>query len=273
MKIAEQPITLPRSTVYNMVSTHTNRDYRISVSVPEGEAPSEGYPVLYVLDGNALFPLCAESARVLKGRGIRGFGPLLVVGIGYLTEGDFPADRFYELTPPTDRASLPPRPGGEEWPPTGGGDNFLRYIEEELKPKIEEAYPIDRSKQALFGHSLGGLFTLNTMFTKPDLFQTYIAGSPSIWWSNRCVLEAEKTFTSIRAVESDPSPVRLLMTVGEEEASHPNRMLHNAEEMHQRLKKLEENGLSVDFHVFPGEGHLSVLPGLIGRAVRFALHK
>jgi predicted alpha/beta superfamily hydrolase len=33
------------------------------------------------------------------------------------------------------------------------------------------------------GESLAGLFVLETLFLEPDLFKTYIAFDPSLWWN------------------------------------------------------------------------------------------
>src|SRR3546814_19712655 len=55
---------------------------------------------------------------------------------------------------------------GREPPPSGGADDFLAFIEHELKPLIAQRYPVDARRQILFGHSYGGLFTLYTLFTK-----------------------------------------------------------------------------------------------------------
>lgn len=69
-----------------------------------------------------------------------------------------------------------------------GAEQFLAFIEEELKPLIEREVPIDRTRQTLFGHSLGGWLVLYTLFTRSRAFQYYAAGSPSIWWKNRCIV-------------------------------------------------------------------------------------
>jgi predicted alpha/beta superfamily hydrolase len=68
---------------------------------------------------------------------------------------------------------------------TGGNDAFLSFIIDELKPAIAKATQVDPGRQALFGHSLGGLFVLHALFSRSDAFDTFIAGSPSIWWGKK----------------------------------------------------------------------------------------
>ena len=55
------------------------------------------------------------------------------------------------------------------------GDRTRRYTE--LIPKIEGQYRTQPFR-IFAGHSLGGLFAVHTMLTRPDLFNAYIAVSP-----------------------------------------------------------------------------------------------
>ena len=114
------------------------------------------------------------------------FGPVVVVGVGYASDAE-EENRTLDLTPPTDPANLPVgMPNG--WGATGGNDAFLSFLVDELKPAIAKAMVVDPSRQALFGHSLGGLFVLHALFVRSDSFDTYIAGSPSIWWGKKAIL-------------------------------------------------------------------------------------
>ncbi|MDE1556751.1 hypothetical protein PV794_15630, partial [Comamonas aquatica] len=47
----------------------TPRQHRVMVYVPQGPAPAAGWPVVYVLDGNLMFPLLAQ---LVHNRGARG---------------------------------------------------------------------------------------------------------------------------------------------------------------------------------------------------------
>ena len=56
-------------------------------------------------------------------------------------------------------------------------------------PKIYETYDVDQENSVLFGHSLGGLFSLETMLEEPDSFGHILALSPSIWFADRQLLD------------------------------------------------------------------------------------
>lgn len=111
-------------------------EYRILVSHPSGEAPPEGYPVIYALDGNAVFHTLAESAR-LQTRKPHGYDPVVIVAIGYPSSEPFDMTRrCYDFTMPAELESLPKRPDGSEWPEHGGADSFLDLLQNEIMPMI-----------------------------------------------------------------------------------------------------------------------------------------
>ncbi|WP_210324513.1 alpha/beta hydrolase [Chelatococcus reniformis] len=270
----EQPAVIPASEVRDVVA-RSGLAYRIFVGKPQREAPRGGYPVLYVLDGNAVFGTAVETMRLQSWRSeVSGVDPTLIVAIGY------PGDAALSL----DRRALDytPRPAGVAADArSGGADAFLDFIETELKPQIERDLPVDRSRQALFGHSFGGLFVLHALFNRPGTFQAYVAASPSIWWHDRTILAAEASFVA-RASGIAPKP-RLLITVGADEqpqvpaAALPSphltriasaRMVEEAEALAGRLAA--SGALPVAFVSFAGENHASVIPAALSRALRFA---
>ncbi|KPV55942.1 enterobactin esterase [Paenibacillus sp. A3] len=266
---AEGLVTLPRTEQRIMRSRAENREYRIFVAKPDVEPPPSGYPVIYLLDANSVFGTMAEAIRLQSRRPEKtGVAPAVIVGIGYDTEGPFSNARYYDFTMPVPAAELPKSPRGTEWPELGGANAFLNFIEEDLKPEIEREFSIDRGRQTIFGHSLGGLFVLHALFTRPGTFQTYVAGSPSIHWGKRILLEEERQFAS--RLEKEPSSLGVLLAVGEREKDHHSHMNDNAKELAGRLSALASRGVRVKFHEFEGEGHVSVLPVLISRALRFA---
>jgi predicted alpha/beta superfamily hydrolase len=276
--------------------------YRIVVAPPIGPAPAGGYPVIYVMDGNAWAPLVSEIIRFNGENGVRSHvQPAVVVGIGYPIDAPFDMERrFDDLTTPTQMA-VPM--GGK----SGGYDAMADFVEQVVKPDIEKRFPIDRSRQTLVGHSLGGLFTLRTLLNRPSSFQTYLALSPSVWWNNAALLQDVKTFAPGAAVTRD---VRVYVGVGELEqpatpqaraefatyvrsyvASKPallngrtvdalvadilahgekTRMVGNARDMAAALRG---KGIEVRFDAFPEEDHFSVMPSEMGRAIPFALRK
>jgi predicted alpha/beta superfamily hydrolase len=306
-----QPVSIPNSRKIDFVSGVNGHQYSISVALPLLPAPERGYRVLYVLDAHAYFASAMEAVRA-------NVHDVVVVGIGYpsdpafikkaieplgalpgLTELTsmsyaFGLKRMYDLSLPVSAEILATQqiPGFNLTPDRVGGlDDFLATIETEVKPRVAEMVSIDRTNQAIFGHSLGGLAVLHALFVKPNAFRTFIAASPSIWWSEKAVLANEEKFSA--AVSAGTASPRVLVTMGsEEETPTPvpaalamaqaeldarvlsNRMVGNARELTARLQALRgSDGYQVeDYAVFAKQGHgLAPWPAL-GRAIDFAFN-
>jgi len=261
---AAEPVTLAGAEQRAMRSK-AGLDYRVFVARPEGEPPAKGFPVIYMLDGNASFAMAWSVMRMQWNRpGGDGPTPAVIVAIGYPTDGPYDmARRALDYTP-----AMATPPAGA---PTGGADAFLAFIEDELKPAIAAAHPIDATRQALFGHSYGGLFTLHVLFTRPQAFQRYFAISPSIWWGGGAI-KAEEA----KAAATD-APVTIL--VGEyEQKPRPTdtgpdraarmaqtRMVDNARDMADRLKA---RGMNLDFDLLADEDHGSIMAVAVAKALR-----
>jgi len=124
----------PAASVYRfehweLDSADGARRYRVQMAVPRRTAPAAGFPVLYMLDGNAAFAaLTAEQLLALE----QGGKPPVIVAIGYATDLRFDTTaRAYDYTPPV------PGPGptvdsGAHDRPAGGADIFLALIEQQI---------------------------------------------------------------------------------------------------------------------------------------------
>lgn len=267
---AGREVTVPRSEQWDVCSQGSGRPYRIFVATPAEAAPPAGYPVIYVLDANSTFGTLVETVRAQSRAKVKtGVDPAVVVGIGYQTDAPFDPARFYDFTLPVPAEELPSHPHGDTWPEMGGAEAFGRFIEEELKPAIERKFAIDRSRQAIIGHSLGGLCVLQMLFNRPKAFQTYIAGSPSIHWNRPFIRDAGEQF--IARTQQEKTDIHVVIAVGEREQGHPSRMNENARELAERLAAVSQSGVRTAFFEFADEGHISVLPVLMSHAARYAL--
>ncbi|MFT3736640.1 MAG: alpha/beta hydrolase-fold protein [Rhodocyclaceae bacterium] len=282
---AATPITFPRAEQFELRATAADNQpgprYRILVALPDGPAPAGGYPVVYVLDADLVFHSVVETLRLQSRRPLAtGVLPALIVGITYPEDDDVILRRAidYTATPmavPAPEMSATMRNAG------GGADRFLDFIDKSVRPAIAQRYATNPNRQVLFGHSLGGLFALHALFTRPAMFTHYIAASPSWWWNDAAMSAAEARF------RQQPDAARgraLLLTVGEFE-QRPSRfsdnmpggiatlerraMVDNVRAVATRLTGTP--GLRVEALEIAGENHLSSLPQAINRGLRFAL--
>jgi len=160
----------------------------ILVRTPPGYARgSEKFPVLYMTDGDAHIQHTSGTVSFLA-RNAR-MPEMIVVGITN-------TDRTRDLTP-TRVGRNPGNPNAQGFPTSGGADNFLKFIETELIPLVESKYRT-QPYRALAGHSLGGLFAVHAMLTRPELFNSYVAVSPSLQWDNFEELDRVKEFFKTR---------------------------------------------------------------------------
>ena len=154
-----------------------NEDRKIYISIPttiSGQQTSPA-PVLYLMDGDAHTALVTSQIQYLS----ESYGELpqmIVVGIA-----NYSYDRIRDLSPThslagADSATSP-------FKTSGGGEKFIQFVKEEVMPFVEQNYNTLPYK-ILSGHSLGGLMSIYCLSAHPELFNAYIAVSPSLWWDN-----------------------------------------------------------------------------------------
>jgi predicted alpha/beta superfamily hydrolase len=254
------------------IAARNGATYRIMVAVPEGAPPPGGFPVLFHLDGNAVFASMVEALRIQGARGAAtGVAPGVIVGIGTSSAGPFDrARRTLDYTPPADPALLGERPDGGAWSETGGADAFLDVLEGEVMPLVAGLAPVDAARQALFGHSLGGLCALHAVLTRPGAFARIVAVSPSLWWDGGALLRR------LGARRPGPAPL-VMIAVGsaEEPPETPGEDPHAARRRAHRLvsnaRAFAEGLPAESFLILEGENHGSAVHAAIGPALRFAL--
>ncbi len=173
-------------------SADGQRRYRIWLGIPRRAAPGRGYPVAWLLDGNAAM---GELDEPLLENLSRHESPL-IVALGYDTELRFDVEaRAHDYLPERNAART------EDVPPFlrhkgGGADDFLALIETTIMPAVASRASLDSQRQTLWGHSFGGLFVLHTLFTRPELFTDYVAVSPSLGWTRDAMLTAANNLTA-----------------------------------------------------------------------------
>jgi uncharacterized protein len=142
---------------------------------PNYERSDEKFPVLYMLDAHP--PQNSMMVGIIEQQVWGGMMPeMILVGIQN-------TNRTRDLTPTKNE-----RGDG------GGGDKFLQFIETEVIPLVEKNYRTQPFR-IFAGHSLGGLTVVYSFLTRPDLFNAYIAASPSLIWDNNYVINrAEEIF-------------------------------------------------------------------------------
>jgi predicted alpha/beta superfamily hydrolase len=238
---AAEPITIGETVTVR--SDILDEERTVLVSTPPGyERSTERYPVLYVTDGDAHLTHTRGTADFLARNGL--VPPVIVVGVAN-------TDRTRDLTPT--RATLEGRDGVvREFPTSGGASRFLDFIEKELFPWVDAHYRT-QPHRILAGHSFGGLFALYAFFTRPPMFQSVLAVSPTLSWDEDLPLRQADEFFEDR---DDLKSTLVVAMANEEEGDPPPTRL-------DRLQKVLERATAEDFHWqilrMPEETHGSVV--------------
>lgn len=249
---AATPYAMPETEIWDMRAA-TGRTYRIFVSRPVGAPPEAGYPVLYVLDGNAMFAGFAEARRI-QGFGGRDLDKMIVVGIGHPGEQVYDPRRMEDFTAPIATPDLKLLYAKY---PSGGRDAFRAFLLDELKPMIAKRYRAHPRRQTLYGHSLGGLFALHLFFSYPGAFDTIVAASPSIWWDDQAILAEEAAWRARAGKDGAIARrTRLLLIAGEYEAE--GSIAQDSAALAARLAPLSGQGLRSEYLLLDGETHVTV---------------
>jgi predicted alpha/beta superfamily hydrolase/uncharacterized protein YozE (UPF0346 family) len=164
-------------SIYSKVLEESRQFY---VQLPEDydREDTKKYPVVYILDGDVLLPTLSIVQDYYSG----GFTPeMILVGISNAE------NRTRDLTTSKDEQPIRIQSTTQN----GEGNNFVRFIQEELIPIVESKYRVT-SYRTLIGHSYGGLFAMHVLIHYPDLFDNYIAIDPSLDWDNRQLLSEAK---------------------------------------------------------------------------------
>lgn len=168
---ADEPV-LPHES-FTVESGVLKETRRINVYLPPGydAAGAVRYPVLYMPDGGVQEDFPHIAATVDAGIKAGEMRPMLVVGIEN-------TERRRDVTGPTEveeDRKIAPR--------VGGSAAFRGFIRDELMPEVRRRYRV-ADETAIIGESLAGLFIVETFFLEPQMFDTYIALSPSLWWNH-----------------------------------------------------------------------------------------
>lgn len=268
MRVAETTLEIfkqdvPTHRLDNRAVTLSNgRSFRIFRAIPKTAAPPAGFPILYLLDGNAIFDdLTAELLARAPG--------LIVIGLGYDTPRKFAmVERTLDYTPRRTGEGPQPDPLRPERR-IGGAFEFLPLLTGDLRILSEEGLVVDPTRRVLGGHSFGGLMTLITLYRQPDAFSAYAPISPSLWWAMEPMERLER-----QADWNLKSRKRLFISLGDKEQRSndkgppPTGPATETMDLIRRLSSVPQ--LSVSSRVLEGHVHGATLLGALPHILDWA---
>jgi predicted alpha/beta superfamily hydrolase len=263
------PYVLKGTQVWTVPDPVSGRDYEVFVSLPASyeTSPQRRYPVLYVTDADYAFPIIRQIARRvnLEGPVIEEF---ILVGLSYARGDSGTVSRNRDYTP------TPNGPRRASAAIHGGGPAYQTYLKTRAIPFIEGRFRADPARRLLLGHSYGGLLGAQILFTEPEMFSTYVLGSPSFWFDRGHIMTMEAAYARTHR----DLPANVFMYIGGWEVPGPDRrnttdtdMVGDVRRMEAVLKSRAWPGLRVRSTVLTDEDHLTVAPVGFTRALMAVL--
>ncbi len=218
----------------------------LNVYLPHGYDPDSSiqYPVIYLLDGSAHedFIHIAGLVQFCSYPWINHIPASIVVGIENV-------DRQRDFTYPSELEEFQ-----QAIPTSGGSRAFIAFLELEVKPLIKQAYRTN-GDHMLIGQSLGGLLASEILIRHPDMFDSYVIVSPSLWW------DEESLLSEIPATVHYPTSV--FVAVGEE-----GRVMKRVARQLHRSTTPRNNIDEIHFDFIKGHDHADVLHLAVYEAFR-----
>jgi uncharacterized protein len=211
---------------------------RINVYLPPDyfKSGNPRLPVLYMPDGGMAEDFLHVAGLVQVSVGNGTMRPFLLVGIEN-------TQRRRDMTGPTENEEdkkIAPRVGGSE--------AFRKFIRDELMPQVKRRYRTT-DETAIVGESLAGLFVMETFFLRPDMFDTYIALDPSLWWNNQKLVKTAQE--SLRALSGLKKTLYFA-------SSDEQGIAEITQRLAETLGKYAPSGLHWHYEKMPYEKHSTI---------------
>ncbi|KQM66095.1 hypothetical protein ASE74_09405 [Pedobacter sp. Leaf216] len=260
-----EQIKSDQGEIVTMYSDILKEDRKILIYTPKDSINSEKrYPVIYVLDADNHFAQMVEYSKYLSRQDVYVIPPMIVVGITN-------TNRVRDLTPSKsnfDYSGKPDTTLNAPYKNSGGNEFFFQFIQKELLPYVNSNYKI-QPYRILAGHSFGGLTAINCLINYPDMFNAYIAVSPSFWWDQKFLLKLAD-----KKLKAGSSLSKTLFFSDGNEGSSPESPFHkDVLKFDSLLKSRSIKGLNFEYTSYPMESHMTVPIKTYYDGLRFVYHQ
>jgi predicted alpha/beta superfamily hydrolase len=233
----------------------------IKCYIPDQKAtPTDSLPIVFVLDSDMSFGLTYDIVRWLNwGQEIP---PVAIIGISYGTgQKDWWDKRSRDYTPSKNLTKI-----WGEWPYSGGGDNFKKFLELELFKFIKDEFNLKSENKTIIGLSFGGLICTDILFSNPALFDNYIILGPALLWNDKEIFKKEvKYFESHKTLNTN-----VFTAIG---ILDDKTITEPWTEFVTLIKARNYSGLTFNTWVIDNETHLSMLPSGLSRGLKMTLNR
>ena len=251
--ISLQVISQESKPIYLNTSEHVlaskilGEDRKYIVSLPPSYENSQtDYPMAILLDGDYHVYSASTTVEVMSKEG--QIPELVIVAV------ETKQNRTRDMTPTKSLIGYDGKDNSKWLKDSGGGTQFLNFLEKELLPEIRESFRI-KNYTVFVGHSLGGLLGAEAYLENRE-FNSYIAIDPSFWWDDNYISKKMDT-TLIKKIDKS----KRFYFSGANSYANTNGMIANMRNGHELFyATLRNNGVpytNVEFQLFEEEDHNS----------------
>lgn len=243
---ADTPYELPRSSVIELEEKSSGRIYPLFIQLPPSYAANTDltYPVIYLTDAHYSFPIVSGAMRFPMNSGVMQHS--IIVAVSYEKGSPGASSRIRDYTPTS----------AKTWKQqTGNAQGHMAFVRENVMPFIESQYRASKTDRTFVGNSLGGLFGAYILFTEPDLFSSYILGSPSVWFDDNAILSTPLT--------EPKTKIKVYLSVGAHETpafGEMQDMVAGAMQLRDKIAASGNADIKINFAIVSGASHATVFP-------------
>jgi predicted alpha/beta superfamily hydrolase len=234
-------VRIPNTQERVLDSKIMDYEYGVYVTLPPGyrDNPEKIYPALYIIDGNQYFVYTFEPyGSLVWGNMVKEH---ITISVAYRPgEINYRSRDFRSM----ERAA-----------------DFVKFFQNELIPFVEENYRTSKKDRTLFGHSLGGHFTLYMLLNAPATFENYIASAPAV---SAEIMKYEEDF----AAAHDDFPVKLFLASGEND-----HLTIGAKRFAEKFKSRNYPSLKYEELYTINGNHGTIQPSAYIEGLRFVLDR
>lgn len=291
---APKPVEIPRSQIIALENSVTGGLYELYVKLPEsyvfesgifessvseggvsGTSDSEStvskdntsnaqqpalkhYPVIYTTDADWHMDLLSGTTEFL-------LPEVIIVGISWQrnmpSNVDYGDSRTYASRFRDYSFTSHSKPEVQEKYQFGKADAFLRFIQQDVMPKVEKQYRVAPNANAYLGYSMGAGFGAYVLLEAPNTFTHYLLGSPALSENGLAALKELEGKTVDQQIEN----ANVFVSIGELETSRMEVTQDFVDLLKQSQRNIAVNGLNV----INDSDHTSAVPETFTSGIRW----
>lgn len=237
---------IPRSETLELTDPSSKRVYPLFVKLPRSyhSNKEQRYPVIYLTDAWYSFQVTSGATRFPMNSGV--MEEAIIVGISYSKGSRGSSSRVRDYTPSK----------AASWKlETGGAEAHAKFIRDTVFLYIDGNYRTKAAERTFVGNSLGGLFGAYILFEHPDMFSSYILGSPSVWFDDNHILSSPMTKPN--------KSIKVYLAVGGlemPEFGEREQMVTGATQLVEKINAQSNKNIDLKFHIIQGARHATAFP-------------